>query len=427
MAKTVYTDGKSVTSSYGYYRGALRVSVSTSATKYTISVNAYTQMYGAALYGVQTILTGAASGKASGYTSSAASSYTNVPDTVVSKSVSVTRDRDNHNITFTVKSKGVSVSGVGAADGETDIRSYTVTVPKLDSYTVKFNANGGTGSMASLTKWYGESLRLSQNTFTRTGYTFQGWATSASGDVKYRDGAYYTSNAAVTLYAVWQKESATETAPRIVSFDAVRTDASKVPSENGEYAVISYVVEQGILNGSEVEPVITVTYQDGSQTETAQPDTAIEIGQVAKVFTLTARNTGGQLTVTSLATVPAIFYTMDFLAGGKGIGVGGRAVAGSSDKGLLTVDMDADFVGEATAITQPTTDNSTKIATTAFVQAVAAGGGTVPVPYDFAPEMDGVASAGTGTAYARGNHVHPSDTSRVVLSDTIPDSYIEAL
>lgn len=39
----------------------------------------------------------------------------------------------------------------------------------------------------------------------------------------------------------------------------------------------------------------------------------------------------------------------------------------------------------------------------------------VPSAYASNPEMDGTASAGTGTAYALGNHVHPSDTSRQAI------------
>lgn len=45
---------------------------------------------------------------------------------------------------------------------------------------------------------------------------------------------------------------------------------------------------------------------------------------------------------------------------------------------------------------------------------------TVPTPYTSNPAMDGTASAGTGTSYARGNHVHPHDTSKqdVLVSGT---------
>lgn len=37
---------------------------------------------------------------------------------------------------------------------------------------------------------------------------------------------------------------------------------------------------------------------------------------------------------------------------------------------------------------------------------------TVPTPYTSNPKMDGNASAGTVIEYARGNHVHPHDTSK---------------
>ncbi len=80
----------------------------------------------------------------------------------------------------------------------------SVTVPALASYTVAYNMNGGSGSISSQTKYYGKALTLSSTKPTRTGYSFQGWATSASGSVAYKAGASYTANAAATLYAVWK-------------------------------------------------------------------------------------------------------------------------------------------------------------------------------------------------------------------------------
>lgn len=41
-----------------------------------------------------------------------------------------------------------------------------------------------------------------------------------------------------------------------------------------------------------------------------------------------------------------------------------------------------------------------------------AAASSVPSAYTSTPAMNGTGSAGTGTAYARGNHVHPTDTSR---------------
>lgn len=87
--------------------------------------------------------------------------------------------------------------------------SMSFTVPALTSYKVTYNANGGSGAPSAQTKYYGKTLTLSSTKPTRTGYTFKGWATSASGSVAYASGASYTANAAVTLYAVWQKNTYT--------------------------------------------------------------------------------------------------------------------------------------------------------------------------------------------------------------------------
>ena len=43
----------------------------------------------------------------------------------------------------------------------------------------------------------------------------------------------------------------------------------------------------------------------------------------------------------------------------------------------------------------------------------------VPAPSTADPQMDGTATAGTSASYARGDHVHPTDTSRVPTSRTV--------
>ena len=76
-------------------------------------------------------------------------------------------------------------------------------------YTVTYNANGGTCGTASAT-YQGTALTLP--TPARTGYTFNGWYTAASGGTKIDDaGASYTPNANITLYAQWKINSYTIT------------------------------------------------------------------------------------------------------------------------------------------------------------------------------------------------------------------------
>jgi uncharacterized repeat protein (TIGR02543 family) len=72
------------------------------------------------------------------------------------------------------------------------------------TYTVSYDANGGTGAPGSQTKTYDVTLTLSSTTPTRTGYTFSGWNTaSGGGGTSYSAGGSYTANSAATLYAQW--------------------------------------------------------------------------------------------------------------------------------------------------------------------------------------------------------------------------------
>lgn len=100
---------------------------------------------------------------------------------------------------------GQSVKNLTATDNST-VRLYAVW--ELVAYTVKYNANGGTGSMSNQQHIVGQSLALTANTFSRTGYTFKGWATSAGGGVVYTDGQSVqnigNAGSTVNLYAVWQ-------------------------------------------------------------------------------------------------------------------------------------------------------------------------------------------------------------------------------
>ncbi|MBQ9729974.1 MAG: InlB B-repeat-containing protein, partial [Clostridia bacterium] len=83
---------------------------------------------------------------------------------------------------------------------------YTLyAVWSINTNVLKFNANGGTGTMDALQIKTGAKKLLTENAFTKEGYVFLGWATSASGAVAYEDGAEYTmgTESEYTLYAVW--------------------------------------------------------------------------------------------------------------------------------------------------------------------------------------------------------------------------------
>ena len=72
------------------------------------------------------------------------------------------------------------------------------------SFTVSYNANGGTGAPASQTKNRGVTLTLSAARPRRTGYFFLGWAEYADAESPvYQPGGSYDRDEAVTFYAVW--------------------------------------------------------------------------------------------------------------------------------------------------------------------------------------------------------------------------------
>ena len=73
-------------------------------------------------------------------------------------------------------------------------------------YKVIYNANGGTGSMDPSIFRYNQNVSLRTNTFTRVGYTYQGWARQTSGTVIANSGTNYSDGKQddVNLYAQWK-------------------------------------------------------------------------------------------------------------------------------------------------------------------------------------------------------------------------------
>mgnify|MGYP002601378441 CR=1 FL=1 len=77
--------------------------------------------------------------------------------------------------------------------------------PPPATYTVSFDANGGTGTMAAVTGVSAGAYTLPANGFTAPdGKRFVGWATSASGTAT-AAGEAITVSDNVTLYAIWEE------------------------------------------------------------------------------------------------------------------------------------------------------------------------------------------------------------------------------
>ena len=105
-------------------------------------------------------------------------------------------------------------------------------------YAVHFDGNGNTGgSMSDMpARTYGDAFNLTANAFTKTGYTFAGWATSKDGTVRYRDGAQVSNltdvnNGTATLYAKWTPKNYTVTLDKQTSAEGYGGDAGTVANQ----------------------------------------------------------------------------------------------------------------------------------------------------------------------------------------------------
>ena len=81
--------------------------------------------------------------------------------------------------TGTVVALGATTRNLASGDGAT-VTLYAQWAP--NAYAIAYDGNGATaGSMAPTAATYGTDVKLSANAFSRSGYEFAGWATSATG------------------------------------------------------------------------------------------------------------------------------------------------------------------------------------------------------------------------------------------------------
>jgi len=120
----------------------------------------------------------------------------------ISGSKTVTRGHSASTATLAITGSGAGGTIQKPEVGGTVTAS--VSVPARPSYSVTYDANGGTGAPSGQTKWYGETLTLASAKPTRAGYVFYHWNTARNnGGTSYNPGGSYTGNAALALYAIW--------------------------------------------------------------------------------------------------------------------------------------------------------------------------------------------------------------------------------
>ena len=97
-------------------------------------------------------------------------------------------------------------NGVVGQTVEFDIPKVIYTISKQ---SLSYDANGGTGTMESITGDVGSKSVIEQNGFARSGHTYTGWNTQADGKgTAYKPGDIFTlTDKDTVLYAQWSKNS----------------------------------------------------------------------------------------------------------------------------------------------------------------------------------------------------------------------------
>ncbi|MBQ4561339.1 MAG: InlB B-repeat-containing protein [Clostridia bacterium] len=179
----------------------------------------------------------------------------------------------------TVKNGSVEYTSVYNVDKSVTL--YAVWEKDRATFTVTYNANGGTNAPAADKFSEGSEIKITTKVPTREGYTFEGWA--YSGNVKWATvfaGDVYNKNASVTLYAVWSKSVSALTlnagaGGRIQRYVSGNTVTLRVLANEGNS--ISYIAVDAVpvaLAGDTTEYIIELdtrthtvkaefTYNDG--------------------------------------------------------------------------------------------------------------------------------------------------------------------
>ena len=213
-----------------------------------------------------------------------------------------------------------------------DVYTNVVTIEAIAANTLTYNANGGTGTM-SATLGNG-SVTLRTNTFTYSGYTFLGWATSDeradAGTVDYADGASYILSADATLHAVWAENHYSFTPSG--TNDATVSDGETVssstngtmvftPIENNASATLTYKTD-GLQFGGNSYCLVTVTLNRKMQAGTIITAT-LKNPDASKARGVKLRTSAGTEKSSFTATTTDVYtksYTVtadDGLAGSK--------------------------------------------------------------------------------------------------------------
>lgn len=240
---------------------------------------------------------------------------------------------------------GTSYSPGGSYTSNSSVTLYAIWIP--NTYTVDYNLNGGSGAIANQTKTYNQTLILTSTTPSRVNYDFVKWNTKSDGTgIDYLPGASYTSNSAITLYAIWKLSCQK---PTISNFTVIRcTDSSGtvIDEDNGTYAKIQFHWSCDQQSGSNNVTSITVNGDSVSASGTSGDVTivkgpfSIDLSYNIQVIVIDTKTGGTGTTATKI--LPYKRYLIDFKSGGDGVSIGCPATQNEVFECAWEADFDDD-------------------------------------------------------------------------------------
>ena len=233
--------------------------------------------------------------------------------------------------------------------------SCTVTVK--DVHTFRFDANGGSGSMNSVSACMGEAVVFPPCAFTRPGYTFLGWY-----GYRANDRTFFVADVG------WRTEEAIAQAGLIkqIYHDRLYTviDNSWIDGVNGPCTFImyaawkanDYTVTYDANGGTGAPAAQTKTKGTNLILSSAQPTHA---SSSAGSYTVTLNANGGSVSPTSLNAVRTTSYTFknwNTAADGSGTGYAPGAAYSTDANVTLYAQWESKTTTAAVALPTPTRD-----------------------------------------------------------------------
>ena len=129
----------------------------------------------------------------------------NINYEIQNNSIAVIDEKGN----ITPKASGnTTISVISNYDGFT--KDVPLVVLNVSNVNISFNANGGVGSMNSITGNLGDKIVIPVNTFTNNNLYFKQWNTKADGTgLSYKSGDSFTLKGNTVLYAIWSENNIT--------------------------------------------------------------------------------------------------------------------------------------------------------------------------------------------------------------------------